>query len=102
LPGAACFGPDGSDAGWVKTKDEPGCIWFETEKNHEAALPVMVTGEWVSGDAKGQTGFAIHGTKEPEQIGSAGSRGCIRMYNGEAILVYNTLFPLYSKVEVFE
>jgi hypothetical protein len=56
----------------------------------------------IKGEALGRTGFAIHGTKEPEQIGAAGSRGCIRMYNGEAILVYNMLFPLYSKVEVFE
>jgi len=56
----------------------------------------------VSGAAKGRTGFAIHGTKEPGQIGAAGSRGCIRMYNGEAILLYNMLFPLYSKVEVFD
>ncbi len=56
----------------------------------------------IDGDAKGRTGFAIHGTKEPDQIGAAGSRGCIRMYNGEAILVYNMLFPLYSKVEVLD
>jgi LysM repeat protein len=56
----------------------------------------------IDGQAKGRTGFAIHGTKEPEQIGTAGSRGCIRMFNGEAILVYNMLFPLYSKVEVLD
>ncbi len=56
----------------------------------------------IDGNAKGRTGFAIHGTKEPEQIGTAGSRGCIRMFNGDAIFVYNLLFPLYSKVEVFD
>ncbi len=56
----------------------------------------------IDGDAKGRTGFAIHGTKEPEQIGTAGSRGCIRMFNGEAIQIYNMLFPLYSKVEVLD
>lgn len=56
----------------------------------------------VSGTAVGRTGFAIHGTKEPEQIGSAGSRGCIRMYNGDAVLMYNLLVPLYSQVEVFD
>jgi LysM repeat protein len=54
----------------------------------------------VEGEAKGRTGFAIHGTKDPDQIGTAGSRGCIRMYNGDAVLVYNLLFPLYSKVEI--
>jgi LysM repeat protein len=56
--------------------------------------------EGVDGSAKGRTGFAIHGTKDPEQIGSAGSRGCIRMYNDDAILMYNLLVPLNSQVEV--
>ena len=42
----------------------------------------------------GRTGFAIHGTKEPEQIGTAGSRGCIRMYNDDVVLMYNLLVPL--------
>jgi LysM repeat protein len=58
--------------------------------------------EGISGAAQGRTGFAIHGTKEPEQIGSAGSRGCIRMYNGDAVLMYNLLAPLYSQIEVFD
>jgi len=56
--------------------------------------------EGLKGAAKDRTGFAIHGTKEPEQIGSAGSQGCIRMHNGDAILVYNLLFPTFSQVEV--
>jgi hypothetical protein len=54
----------------------------------------------LSGEAKGREGFGIHGTKEPDQIGSAGSRGCIRMYNGEAIKVYNMLIEGLSTVEV--
>jgi len=54
----------------------------------------------LSGDAKGREGFGIHGTKEPDQIGAAGSRGCIRMYNGEAIKVYNMLIDGLSLVEV--
>jgi len=56
--------------------------------------------EGLSGEAENRTGFAIHGTKEPEQIGSAGSQGCIRMHNGDAILVYNMMFPGLSLVEV--
>jgi LysM repeat protein len=56
--------------------------------------------EGMEGEAKGQIGYAIHGTKDPQQIGTAASQGCIRMYNGEAILAYNVLFPVYSKVEV--
>jgi lipoprotein-anchoring transpeptidase ErfK/SrfK len=56
--------------------------------------------EGVDGSAKGRTGFAIHGTKDPEQIGTAGSRGCIRMYNEDAILMYNMLVPLNSQIDV--
>jgi len=80
----------------------------DTQRVYKATDPDYPLGSrWialdgVSGAAKGRTGFAIHGTKDPEQIGAAGSRGCIRMYNGEAILVYNMLFPLYSTVEVFD
>ena len=58
--------------------------------------------EGLSGEAKNRTGFAIHGTKEPEQIGSAGSQGCIRMHNGDAILIYNMMFPGLSQVEVVD
>jgi LysM repeat protein len=56
----------------------------------------------LTGEAKGRTGFAIHGTKDPGQIGTAASQGCIRMYNGQAVLVYNLLYPLYSRVEVVD
>lgn len=59
--------------------------------------------EGIKGNAKGRTGFGIHGTKEPEQIGTIGSRGCIRMRNGEeVILLYNLLVPGVSTVEVVE
>lgn len=58
--------------------------------------------EGLSGEAEGRTGFAIHGTKKPEEIGVAGSRGCIRLYNGDAILVYKLLTPGFSQVEVVD
>ena len=58
--------------------------------------------EGTDGPAKGRTGFAIHGTKEPDQIGTAGSRGCIRMYNSEVELMYNLLIPVYSQVDVMD
>jgi lipoprotein-anchoring transpeptidase ErfK/SrfK len=56
----------------------------------------------LSGEAKDRIGFGIHGTIKPEQIGTAGSRGCIRMYNGQAIMVYNMLIEGLSLVEVTE
>ncbi len=58
--------------------------------------------EGLRGAAKDRDGFAIHGTHEPEQLGTAGSQGCIRMENGEAILVYNLLVPVFSTVEVVD
>ena len=58
--------------------------------------------EGIKGNAKGREGFGIHGTKDPEQIGTTGSRGCIRMHNGEVILIYNLLVPNLSTVEVVE
>jgi lipoprotein-anchoring transpeptidase ErfK/SrfK len=56
--------------------------------------------EGLEGNAKGRIGFAIHGTKDPDQIGMAASQGCVRMFNGEAELMYNLLVPVYSQVEV--
>jgi lipoprotein-anchoring transpeptidase ErfK/SrfK len=56
--------------------------------------------EGLEGEAEGREGFAIHGTKEPQQLGTQGSRGCIRLENGNVILVYNLLFPVDSLVEV--
>ncbi|MBN2132686.1 MAG: L,D-transpeptidase family protein [Sedimentisphaerales bacterium] len=84
--------------------------WYDqvTNRTYKASDPDYPLGSrWVAldgvdGDARGRTGFAIHGTKDPDQIGTAGSRGCIRMYNGDAILVYNLLVPLDSKVEVVD
>jgi len=58
--------------------------------------------EGLEGAAKGRTGFAIHGTKEPEQIGTADSQGCIRLHNGNAILLYNLFEEGLSTVEVVE
>lgn len=56
--------------------------------------------EGLDGEAKGRTGFAIHGTKEPESIGTRSSRGCIRLFNGDAIEVYNLLYGGISEVLV--
>ncbi len=56
----------------------------------------------LEGNAKDRTGFGIHGTKDPDQIGKADSRGCIRMYNGEVKLVYDLLVEGISTVRVVE
>jgi LysM repeat protein len=56
--------------------------------------------EGIDGAAKGRTGFAIHGTKEPETIGTRSSRGCIRLHNGDVIEVYDRMFEGVSEVLV--
>ena len=56
----------------------------------------------VQGDAKDRIGFAIHGTNEPNTIGTASSQGCIRMKNEDVLSVYNILIPGFSQVEVVD
>jgi LysM repeat protein len=58
--------------------------------------------EGIEGGAVGKKGFAIHGTKNPEQIGMQGSQGCIRLHNDDAILVYNLMMPGMSLVDVVD
>jgi len=58
--------------------------------------------EGLEGQAQGKTGFAIHGTNDPTQIGTQGSRGCIRLHNGDAVEVYNMLMPGVSIVDVVD
>jgi len=85
---------------------EPDWVDPDTGKKYTAKDPDYPLGSrWVAldgieGNAKGRTGFAIHGTKKPEEIGVAASRGCIRMYNGDVINVYNLMMPGYSRVVV--
>lgn len=78
----------------------------DTNRTYHAGEPDYPLGsrwielEGIEGQAQGRAGFGIHGTKEPESIGSASSRGCIRLHNGEAILIYNVLMPTYSLVRI--
>ncbi len=80
----------------------------DTGKTYEAQDPDYPLGtrwiglEGVDGDAKGRTGFAIHGTKDPQQLGMAESRGCIRLYNDDAELVYDLLRAGVSQVVIVD
>ena len=78
---------------------------YKTYRSSDPDYPLgsrWIALEGISGDAEGRRGFAIHGTKKPAEIGTAGSRGCIRLYNGDVIRVYNMLTPGLSRVEVVE
>ncbi len=80
----------------------------DTGKTYEAEDPDYPLGSrWIglqglSGAAEGREGFAIHGTKDANEIGVAKSRGCIRLHNGNAILMYNLMMPGESRVEVVD
>jgi hypothetical protein len=54
------------------------------------------------GEAKDRTGFGIHGTVEPETIGTKSSKGCIRLHNGDVIKVYSLLTEVHSLVKVVD
>ncbi|MCD4830875.1 MAG: L,D-transpeptidase family protein [Anaerohalosphaeraceae bacterium] len=51
---------------------------------------------------KGITGIALHGTKDETSIGTKSSRGCVRLFNGELIEVYNMMEPGESEVRTVE
>lgn len=83
------------------TDPDTGRLYKKTDPDYPLGSRWIAL-EGLEGAAKGRTGFAIHGTKDPEQIGTAGSRGCIRMYNGDAVLTFDLLTPVYSQVEVLD
>jgi LysM repeat protein len=80
----------------------------DTGKTYDSRNPNYPLGaRWIAldgidGDTKGRTGFAIHGTKTSDQIGMAGSRGCIRLNNENVKLVYDLLIQDESQVAVFD
>lgn len=58
--------------------------------------------EGMDENTKDRTGFALHGTKDPDSIGTQSSRGCIRLFNGDVIEVYNMLREGVSEVLIVE
>ncbi len=84
--------------------------WYdeETGKTHVAGDPEYPLGSrWIEIEGldehiKHRIGFAIHGTKDADSIGTRSSRGCIRLFNGDAIKVYDLLVPLYSEVRIVD
>ncbi|NQV33453.1 MAG: L,D-transpeptidase family protein [Phycisphaeraceae bacterium] len=62
--------------------------------------PYYIKLEGISGEAVGRTGFAIHGTNKPLEIGMNTSSGCIRLRNNMVQEVYGLLAENKSKVEV--
>jgi len=80
----------------------------DTGKTYEAQDPDYPLGsrwiglEGLEGNAKDRTGFAIHGTKNRSSVGVASSKGCIRLLDKNAILMYDLLMSGVSLIEVVE
>ncbi|MBN2272543.1 MAG: L,D-transpeptidase family protein [Sedimentisphaerales bacterium] len=80
----------------------------DTGRIYQAKDPDYPLGSrWIAlqgleGDAKGRRGFAIHGTKKTDELGTRSSRGCIRMKDEEVVMVYDLLMPEFSEVVVVE
>ena len=75
------YGPDGE----VKAADDPDNPLGE---------------RWIG--ITGGRGYGIHGTIEPESIGTACSRGCIRMLEKDVEEVYDFVVPKLSRVTIVE
>jgi LysM repeat protein len=79
----------------------------DTQRRYSSSDPDYPLGSrWIAIEGlddgtRDRTGFALHGTKDPESIGTRSSRGCIRLYNGDVVEVYNLLREGVSEVVIF-
>lgn len=58
--------------------------------------------EGIDNRTRGREGFAIHGTKDEHTIGTKSSLGCIRLFNGELVEIYDMFEPGSSELRVVE
>lgn len=54
--------------------------------------------EGIDEQTKLRSGFGIHGTKDPHTIGTKSSQGCVRLYNGEVVELYDMLVENFSVI----
>jgi lipoprotein-anchoring transpeptidase ErfK/SrfK len=96
---------------WEVTSDKsirPKWTDPDTKKTYYGTDPDYPLGSrWIGlkgidGLAKGRTGFALHGTNKPEELGTNVSRGCIRLANPDIELLYSLLAPVSSLVSVVD
>ena len=77
-----------------------GVIEADDPKNPLGEYWIGLTG--VDGQAVGKESYGIHGTIEPDSIGTMASMGCIRMLNEDVARVYEMLVEGQSTVVVTE
>lgn len=101
-------GRDTPTGEWLVELKQPNPAWTDPDSHqrYEPDDPENPLGErWIrlkgiKGAAVKRTGFGIHGTIKPEEIGKAASRGCIRLFNGDVRELYDMLVPGQSRVYV--
>jgi LysM repeat protein len=80
----------------------------ETGKTYHAEDPNYPLGSgWIALDGiddktRPIQGIAIHGTNDEVSIGTRSSRGCIRLYNGELVELFDMFEPGYSELRVMD
>jgi len=83
----------------------PGSNGTQTLQWNEPGYPLGKEGLWVALDGMDLanemvSGFGLHGTNEPESIGTQASLGCIRLGDEDIALVFDLLYPTKSTVVV--
>ena len=84
---------------WTITDRVPKPTWWRPTDNKKIPYGTKeneLGTHWLAWSKKG---FGIHGTWEPESIGSQSSSGCVRMLNEEVVEIYRFL-PVGAKVHV--
>jgi len=78
----------------------------ETGKTYHADDPDYPLGsgwialEGIDSRTRGIEGIAFHGTNDEKTIGTKSSRGCIRLYNGDLVELYDMFAEGYSELRV--
>ena len=81
------------------TDPETGDVIQPTDPEYPIG-PCYIKLKGESGESVGRTGFAIHGTDKPREIGMNTSSGCIRLRNNQVQEVYGLLAENKSTVRV--
>lgn len=99
---------DRTPAGIFRVKNkQPEPDWDPPGKHYPYGHPENVLGtrwlglEPIEGTNKALRGYGLHGTWEPESIGTAASRGCIRMLNRDVEELFD-LVPIGTRVVIKE
>lgn len=77
-----------------------GIIAADDPKNPLGEHWIAIDG--LEGEAVGKTSYGIHGTIEPETIGTQASQGCVRLRNEDVEQVFEMLYEVKSTVRIVD